>query len=113
MTTGWPDRHSTASARPCQRRPMPIDDRARARRHALLRAHYAAENDNDVDRIMATFSETGEMLYNRQAFRDPESIRLAHGYIGFSAAGAFSGLRTIADHEHYTADEVVIEGRLC
>jgi hypothetical protein len=85
------------------------------RRRALLRAHYAAENANDLDRIMGTFSNAAatEMLYNRQAFGDHPSIRQAHVYIGFSAAGAFGGLRTIADHEHLTADEIVVEGRLC
>jgi hypothetical protein len=82
------------------------------RRHALLRAHYAAENDNDMDRIMRTFSADAEMHYNRQAFRDHPSIRLAHEYMGFSASGAFENLRTFADHEHLTGDEIVVEGRL-
>ncbi len=81
-------------------------------RSALLRAHYAAENANQMDRIMATFGTAAEMLYNRQPFRDPDSIRGAHAYMGFSAAGAFEGLRTTADHEHLTADEIVVEGRL-
>jgi predicted ester cyclase len=83
------------------------------RRHALLRAHYAAENDNDMDRIMKTFSADTEMHYNRQAFRDHPSIRLAHEYIGFSAAGAFANLHNEIDGEHLTADEIVVEGRLC
>jgi SnoaL-like polyketide cyclase len=30
-----------------------------------------------------------------------------------AARGAFRGVRTIADHEHFTADEIVVEGRLC
>jgi len=84
------------------------------RRRALLRAHYAAENANDLDRIMGTFSTRAgtTMIYNRQEFADPDGIRAAHTYIGFSAAGAFAGLQTIADHEHLTADEIVVEGRL-
>ena len=56
------------------------------RRRALLAAHYAAENDHDLDRIMATFASGAEMIYNGQRFADPESIRWAHGYIGLSAA---------------------------
>ena len=93
---------------------MPIDDHERARRRQLIREHYAAENANDLDRIMATFSPTGEMIYNRQSFPESESIRLAHGYIGFAAAaGAFTGIRNVIDREHFTADEIVIEGRLC
>ena len=54
---------------------MPIDDAERERRRALLHAHYDVENDHDLDGIMATFSTDAEMLYNRQSFGDPESIR--------------------------------------
>ena len=79
-----------------------------------MRAHYAAENDHDLERIMATFAKDGVMLYNRQTFPSDETIRWAHGYIGMSAGpGAFSGLRAIIDQEHFTDDETVIEGRLC
>ena len=93
---------------------MPIDDAERERRRALLHAHYHAENNHDLDRIMETFSKDAEMLYNRQSCGDPESIRGAHGYIGLSSAqGAFRGIRKAIDHEHFTAEEIVIEGRLC
>jgi hypothetical protein len=93
---------------------MPIDDRERERRRALVRAHYAAENDHDLERIMRTFSPDGVMLYNRQEFPSDETIRWAHGYIGMSAApGAFGGLRAIIDEEHFTDDETVVEGRVC
>lgn len=93
---------------------MPIENAERDRRRALLDAHYDAENDHDLDRIMETFSREAEMLYNGQSFRDHESIRQAHGYIGLSSAqGAFRDIRNVADHVHFTADEIVIEGRLC
>ncbi|HEV7733768.1 MAG TPA: nuclear transport factor 2 family protein [Candidatus Binatia bacterium] len=92
---------------------MPTETATPEKRHALLRAHYAAENANDLDRIMATFSSDTEMLYNRQAFRDHDGIRLAHAYLGFGAAGAFRDVQTIADREHVTADEIIVEGRLC
>lgn len=91
---------------------MEVSSAERERRRNLVRAHYAVENRHDIAAIMATFAGEAEMLYNRQAFRDHESIRAAHGYIGFSTAGAFDGLQTIADHEHLTDDEIVIEGRL-
>ena len=93
---------------------MPTDDRERERRRALVRAHYAAENDHDLERIMDTFAQDGVMLYNRQAFSSGESIRQAHGYIGMTAApGAFAGLRAVVDQEHFTDAETVIEGRVC
>jgi len=92
---------------------MPIDAAERDRRRSLLRAHYAAENAHDLERIMKTFSPDAEMLYNRQRFADDESIRWAHGYIGMTAApGAFHGLETLIDAEHCTDDEIVVEGRL-
>ena len=92
---------------------MPIDDRERARRRALLHAHYAAENRHDLEGIMGTFSGTAEMLYNRQSFSTDETIRWAHGYIGMTAdPGAFTRLRAIIDHEHFTDEETVVEGRL-
>jgi len=92
---------------------MTIDDRERERRRALVRAHYAAENQHDLERIMATFAKDGVMLYNRQAFSDADSIRWAHGYIGLSAEqGAFEGVENVIDAEHFTADEIVVEGRL-
>ena len=63
---------------------------------------------------MATFSEKAEMLYNRQPFADAESIRWAHGYIGLSEAqGAFRDVTNVRDREHFTDDEIVVEGRLC
>ena len=93
---------------------MPIDDRERERRRALVHAHYAAENDHDLERIMATFSKGGVMHYNRQTFPSDETIRWAHGYMGMSAApGAFAGLRAVIDEEHFTDAETVIEGRVC
>ena len=93
---------------------MPIDERERERRRELIRVHYAAENDHDLDRIMATFSKHGVMVYNRQTFPSDEAIRLAHAYMGMSAArGAFAGLRAVIDVEHFTDTETVIEGRVC
>ena len=91
-----------------------IDTKEQSRRRALLAAHYAAENDRDLDRIMATFAPGAVMIYNGQRFAVAEHIRWAHGYIGMTPdGGAFAGLRSIRDHEHFTADEIVVEGRFC
>jgi SnoaL-like protein len=94
---------------------MPINTESNEhdRRRALLAAHYAAENARDLDRLMATFARGAEMIFNGQRFADPESIRWAHGYIGFSPdPGAFVAYDNVRDHEHITADEIVVEGRL-
>ncbi len=71
---------------------MPITDSEKARRSALLEAHYDVENSHDIDGIMATFSPDCEVLYTRIPFTDPQSIRYAHSSIGFSDAGAFEGI---------------------
>jgi len=93
---------------------MSIDDTERARRRELVHAHMKVENGHDLDGIMSTFSRDAEMLYNRQSFHEPDAIRAAHTYFGLSsAAGAFEELRVVPDAEHYTADEIVIEGRMC
>jgi len=92
---------------------MPIDSTERERRRTLLRDHLAAENDHDLDKIMRTFSEATEMLYNGQSFTDHERIRRAHRYFGWaSTQGAFAGTRVVTDQEHFTDDEIVIEQRL-
>ncbi len=93
---------------------MPIDAREHERRRALIKEHYAAENDHDLDRIMDTFADDGVMHYNHLPFEGDEGIRGAHILIGMSASpGAFSGVRAIIDEEHYTDQETVVEGRMC
>ncbi len=93
---------------------MPINDAERKRRRELVRAHLAAENQHDLDKVMSTFAENTEMIYNRNSFTDHNAIRNAHIYIGMSPiAGAISGLEVITDAESFTDDEIVIEGRLC
>lgn len=91
-----------------------IDPQEQERRRALLAAHYDAENDRDIARVMATFAEGAEMIYNGQRFAEPDHIRWAHTYFGMSELpGAFAEVRSIRDREHYTADEVIVEGRMC
>ena len=93
---------------------MPIDSREQERRRALIKEHYAAENDHDLDRIMDTFADDAVMHYNRLPFEGDEGIRGAHILIGMSASpGAISGLSHVIDEEHYTDEETVVEGRLC
>ncbi len=92
---------------------MPITDSERTRRRALLKTHYDVENGHDLNGIMETFSPNAEMLYNRIPFTDPQSIRDAHKLLGFSGTdGAFEDIHHYIDDEHFTDDEIIVEGRL-
>ncbi len=93
---------------------MSITDSEKTRRRALLKIHYDVENDHDMNAIMDTFSTEGEMLYNRIPFSDPQSIRDAHALIGFTGAdGAIEDIHNYIDSEHFTDDEIIVEGRMC
>jgi len=92
---------------------MPITDSEKARRRALLKTHYDVENSHDMKGIMATFSPDAEMLFNRIPFTDPRSIRNVHNHVGFSGSGAFEDIQHYIDVEHFTDDEIIVEGRLC
>jgi hypothetical protein len=92
---------------------MPVDQSERDRRQALLHEHYAAENNHDLEAIMDTFAADGVMVFNGQTFPSDEAIRWTHGYIGMTAApGAFTELLVYIDQEHYTDEDIVVEGRL-
>ena len=92
---------------------MTIDATERDRRRALIKEHYDAENDHDLDRIMDTFADDAVMHYNHLRLEDDEAIRGAHTLVGMSASpGAFSGFRHTIDAEHYTDEETVVEGRM-
>jgi predicted ester cyclase len=90
---------------------MTVDDTERRRRRALLKAHYDAENDHNLDKVLATFADKTEMIYNGQVFDTREAIGQAHTYMGFSGDGALADLRNTVDHEHFTDDAIVVEGR--
>jgi len=92
---------------------MPITDGEKARRRALLTTHYDVENGHDMNGIMETFSPDAVMLYNRIPFTNPQSIRDAHRLLGFSGKdGAFQDIHHHIDREHFTDDEIIVEGRL-
>ncbi len=93
---------------------MTITDSEKARRRSLLKTHYDAENKHDMDGIMATFAPEGEMVYNGIPFTDPQRIQYAHVLMGFSGTdGAIEDLHNYIDAEHFTENEIVVEGRLC
>jgi hypothetical protein len=92
---------------------MAVDDTERERRRRLVQAHMDAENEHDLEAIIGTFSGDGEMVFNTMTFKGPEALRQSHTLFGMSAGpGALSGTRVVPEREHFTDDEIVIEGRV-
>jgi len=91
---------------------MPIDQKERERRSALLRQHLDAENRGDVAAIMETFGPEAEMNYNATPF-PRQAIQAAHEYLGFTQVqGAFGSPQNHIVRESFTDTEVVVEGFL-
>ncbi len=93
---------------------MAINESERQRRRTLVYAHMAAENDHDLDKVMETFADDTEMIFNGLPVRDHKMIHHLHSQFAFSSdRSAITGTRLVAEREHFTDDEIVIEGRLC
>src|SRR5690242_19079506 len=93
---------------------MSINESERQRRKALVYAHMAAENAHDVDKVIETFADETEMIFNGLLVRDHNMIHHLHTQFAFSPdQSAITGTRLVVKHEHFTDDEMVIEGRLC
>lgn len=92
---------------------MTLDEHERKRRHRLVQAHMAAENDHDIDAIMATFASKTEMVFNGQRFEDLEQIRSLHIGFGMSSLpGGLHGIRLVPERETFGEEHVLIEARL-
>src|SRR4029450_3992296 len=61
---------------------------------------------------METFSKDTQVVYNGIPFPNAEAIRQIHVALGFDSKGALEGLRVNPEREHFTDDEIGIEGHL-
>jgi hypothetical protein len=92
---------------------MPISKSERERRYRLLQVHTEAENDHDIDAIMATFAPTAELVFNGLRFTDLASIREAHIGFGMSALPApLVGVRQVIERVSYGDQHIIVEARL-
>lgn len=83
------------------------------RRLRLYQAHTDAENDHDLDAIMATFADRAENSFNTTMFFGYQEIANAHAGFGFSEfPGALEGLRSQTEAIYYTEDAIVAVVRL-
>jgi hypothetical protein len=87
--------------------------RERLRWRRLLDVHMGSENAHDLPGVMATFSDQGEMIFNRLPFLDAPSIAAGHVLFGMSQGpGALVDTQVIPEREYYTDDSVIVEGRV-
>jgi hypothetical protein len=85
----------------------------RERRLRLFQVHADAENDRDIDAIMATFAPDAVMVFNEIRFTDPVSIRIAHMGFGMSAVPAgLEGVRQEHERIRFSDNHVLVEGRV-
>lgn len=93
---------------------MRIDEAERDRRRALMETHVAAENDHDLDAIMATFSDDAELIFNAVTSRGYEEIANGHALIGMSSSqpGALEDLHCFNQRIFFTEAEIIVEARV-
>ena len=85
----------------------------RERRLRLLKVHADAENDRDIDAIMATFAPDAVMVFNELRFPDLLSIRIAHMGFGMSSLPAgLEGVRQEHERISYSDSHIIVEGRV-
>jgi hypothetical protein len=87
--------------------------RRRDRWRRLLDLHMGHENKHDLQGVMSTFSEQGQMIFNRQPFTTPEQIAGGHILFGMSdMTGGLANTQVVPERHYYTDDELLIEGKL-
>ena len=81
-------------------------------RERVLAEHLRAENDHDLDGIMATFTPDATLVLNGQTFEGTDIIRRAHAALGFGDHGGFSDLHIAEVARHAAHGAIVLEERL-
>lgn len=93
--------------------PLPISEPQRARLRRLVEAHVQSVNAHELHAIMASFASHASLLLNGKLSGTPEAIAASYSRLGFSSEpGLFTGLKVIQEHEHFTDEQIVYEGRL-
>jgi hypothetical protein len=82
------------------------------RNEALLDEHLAAENDHDLDRVMATYGAEPLIVLNGQRIEGAAAIREFHRSFGFGTDGSFSEVHVAERTRHHAAGAIIIEQTL-
>jgi predicted ester cyclase len=80
----------------------------------LLNEHLAAENEHDLDRIMATYSASPMIELNGSRIEGSAAVREFHRSFGFggSKEASFSDIHVAERRRHRTGDAIIIEQTL-
>ena len=78
-------------------------------RLALVDEHLRAENDHDLDAIMATFGQDPKFQLNAIPLNDRESIRAMYDGFGFGEGGSFSDVKAEEKQRHVSGGSIVVE----
>jgi hypothetical protein len=78
----------------------------------LLNEHLAAENEHDLDRILATYGESPVVVLNGQRIEGHAAIREFHRSFGFGGGGSFSEVHVEERARHHAADAIIVEQTL-
>jgi steroid delta-isomerase-like uncharacterized protein len=75
----------------------------------LVAEHLRAENEHDVDAIMATFGENPSFQLNAVHLEGSDNIRGMYRAFGFGENGGFSDIKAELLKQHVTDDTIITE----
>lgn len=79
---------------------------------AMLDEHLAAENANDLERIMATYGATPVVVLNGQRIEGTAAVREFHRGFGFGGPASFSEVHVAERARHPSAGAIIVEQTL-
>lgn len=86
-----------------------MENKSIENRIKLVEEHLQAENNHNLDAIMATFGQNPSFNLNGLDLGGSESIRGLYDGFGFGGNGSFSNLKAEVRHQHVSNDSIVVE----
>jgi hypothetical protein len=83
-----------------------------AAREEVLARHLAAENEHDLDGILATYVESPVVVINGRRIEGRVAVYAFHERFGFGGGGSFADVQVTERHRHAAAGAIVIEQTL-
>ena len=78
-------------------------------RMKLVEEHVQAENNHDMNGIMATFGENPTFVLNDVIIPDRDSIRGFYEGFGFGSQGGFSDIKVEIKQRHIAEETIILE----